>query len=51
MHSHIVSKTLIVTLLNVFLSSLAAYILSRKDFLLKKFMTVFLVATMYINAG
>jgi putative aldouronate transport system permease protein len=46
-----VSKTLIVTLLNVFLSSLAAYILSRKDFLLKKFMTVFLVATMYINAG
>ncbi len=46
-----VSKTLLVTLLNVFFSSLTAYILSRKDFLLKKFMTIFLVATMYINAG
>ncbi len=46
-----VSKTLLVTFFNVFISSLAAYILSRKDFMLKKFMTVFLVATMYVNAG
>jgi len=46
-----VSKTVIVTLLNVFFSALTAYILSRKDFVLKKVMTVFLVATMYINAG
>jgi putative aldouronate transport system permease protein len=46
-----VSRTVLVTLLNVFFSSMAAYILSRKDFMLKKFMTVVIVATMYINAG
>lgn len=46
-----VSKTLLVTIFNVFFSSLAAYILSRKDFILKKFLTIFLVATMYVNAG
>lgn len=46
-----VSKTLLVTVLNVFFSSLAAYILSRRDFVLKRFLTVFLVATMYVNAG
>lgn len=46
-----VSKTLLVTIFNVFFSSLAAYILSRKDFIFKKLLTVFLVATMYVNAG
>lgn len=46
-----VSKTLIVTILNVFLSSLAAYVLSRKKFVFRKFMTIFLVLTMYVNAG
>lgn len=46
-----VSKTLIVTILNVFLSSLAAYVISRKNFVFRKFMTIFLVLTMYINAG
>ncbi|MDI9513400.1 MAG: carbohydrate ABC transporter permease [Bacillota bacterium] len=46
-----VSKTLIVTILNVFLSSLAAYVLSRKNFVFRKFMTIFLVLTMYVNAG
>lgn len=46
-----VSRTVLATVLNVFLSSLTAYILSRRDFVLKKFMTVFLVATMYIDVG
>lgn len=46
-----VSKTIMVTILNVFFSSLVAYILSRKDFLLRRFMTIALVATMYIDAG
>ncbi|HZK33784.1 MAG TPA: carbohydrate ABC transporter permease, partial [Bacillota bacterium] len=46
-----VSKTLIVTILNVFLSALAAYVLSRKNFVFRKFMTVFIVLTMYVNAG
>ena len=46
-----VSKTVIVTVLNVFFSTMAAYILSHKNFVFRKFLTVFLVATMYVNAG
>ena len=46
-----VSRTVLATILNVFFSSLTAYILSRKDFILKKFMTVFLILTMYISPG
>lgn len=46
-----VSRTVLATVLNVFFSSFTAYILSRKDFILRKFMTVFLVATMYISPG
>jgi putative aldouronate transport system permease protein len=46
-----VLKTVLVTFLNVFFSSLTAYILSRKHFILNKFMTIYLVITMYINAG
>ena len=46
-----VLKTVLVTFLNLFFSSLTAYILSRKHFILNKFMTVYLVITMYINAG
>lgn len=46
-----VSRTVLATVLNVFFSSLTAYILSRKDFILRKLMTVFLVATMYISPG
>lgn len=46
-----VVKTLLVTVINVFVSALAAYILSQKDFPLNRFMTVFLVLTMYVNAG
>ena len=46
-----VSKTVIVTVLNVFCSAMAAYILSRKEFVLRNFMTKFIVATMYVNAG
>ena len=46
-----VSKTVIVTALNVFFSTMAGYILSHKNFVFRKFLTVFLVATMYVNAG
>ncbi len=46
-----VSKTVLVTVLNVFFSSLTAYILSRKEFMLKRVLTIFLVATMYIDTG
>ncbi len=46
-----ISKTVLVTVLNVFFSAMAAYILSRKEYVLRKFMTIFIVATMYVNAG
>ncbi|NLV36814.1 MAG: carbohydrate ABC transporter permease [Clostridiaceae bacterium] len=46
-----VSKTIIVTLLNVFFSALAAYILSRRDFVLKKILTIALVVTLYLDVG
>jgi putative aldouronate transport system permease protein len=46
-----VSKTVIVTILNVFFSTMAAYILSHKDSVFRKFLTVILVSTMYVNAG
>lgn len=46
-----VSKTVLVTIINVFFSSIAAYVLSRKEFVFRKFLTVVLVGTMYINAG
>lgn len=46
-----VSRTVLATVLNVFFSSLAAYILSRREFLLKKVLTIFLVATLYIDTG
>lgn len=46
-----VSKTVFVTILNVFFSAMTAYILSRKEFILNKVLTVFLVATMYVSAG
>ncbi len=46
-----VSKTVLVTILNVLFSAMTAYILSRRDFFLNKVLTVFLVATMYVSAG
>ena len=46
-----VSKTVLVTMFNVFFSALAAYILSRKEFILRKPLTIYLVATMYVSAG
>ena len=46
-----VSKTVLVTILNVFFSAMTAYILSRREYFLNKVFTVFLVATMYVSAG
>lgn len=45
------SKTLLVTLLNLFLTSMLAYALSRKEYVLRKVITTILVLTMYVNAG
>lgn len=46
-----VYRTGITLVLNVFLSSLLAYILSRKEFIFRKSLTIFMVFTMYVNAG
>ncbi len=46
-----VSRTVITMALNVFFSGLLAYVLSHKEFVFRKSLTVFMVMTMYINAG
>ena len=46
-----VSRTILQTILCVFCTSILAYALSRKEFVLKKSLTSILVVSMYINAG
>ena len=44
------SKTVLITLLNLFWTSMLAYALSRKEFVFRKLFTVIMVLTMYVNA-
>ncbi len=46
-----VSRTVITTILNLILTSMLAYALSRKEYLLRRFITTVMVLTMYVNAG
>jgi len=46
-----VARTLLGTVLSVVLSFMLAYVLSVKAFVLRKFFNIFLMLTMYINAG
>ena len=46
-----VSKTIIITLLNLFWTGMLAYALSRKEYVLRRFITLVMVLTMYVNAG
>lgn len=46
-----VARTVITTILNVLLTSMLAFTLSRKEYVLRKFITLVMVLTMYINAG
>ncbi len=46
-----VSRTVITTLLNVVLTSMLAFALSRREYVLRKFITMLMVLTMYVNAG
>ena len=46
-----ISKTLVTTILNLFVTSMVSYALSRKEYVLRKFITTVLVLTMYVNAG
>ena len=46
-----VTRTVIQTVLSVFCTSILAYALSRKEFVLRKSLTTIIVISMYINAG
>ena len=46
-----VTRTVIQTVLSVFCTSLLAYALSRKEFVLRRYLTTIIVISMYINAG
>jgi putative aldouronate transport system permease protein len=46
-----VARTVIQIVINVVAAGLLAYVLSRKEFILRRFITVFMVMTMYLNAG
>ena len=45
------AKTIITTVLNLFWTGMLAFALSRKEFVLRRFITLVMVFTMYVNAG
>ena len=45
------SKTVIITVLNLFWTGMLAYALSRREYVFRKIITTVMVLTMYINAG
>ncbi len=46
-----ITRTILQTAFNVFCTSMLAYALSRKEFMLKRPLTMIIVISMYINAG
>ncbi len=46
-----VSRTVIGTILQVFLTAMLAYVLSRKEFMFKKQLSILYVITMYVGGG
>lgn len=46
-----VARTVVSTVLNLLLTSMLAYTLSRTEYVLRKFITFVFVLTMYVNAG
>lgn len=46
-----VSRTVVATILQVFLTAMLAYVLSRKEFLFKKQLSFIYVLTMYVSGG
>ena len=45
------SKTILTTFLNLFFTGMLSYALSRREYVLRGFITIVLVLTMYVNAG
>jgi putative aldouronate transport system permease protein len=46
-----IARTVVQTVLNIIVTSMLAYALSRRQYVLRKFITTAFVLTMYINAG
>jgi len=46
-----VARTVITTVLGTFLTAMLAYIVSRKDFVLRKFISLIYILTMYVSGG
>jgi putative aldouronate transport system permease protein len=46
-----VSRSVLSTVLNLFFTTMLAYTLSRKEYFMRKFITIAFVMTMYFNAG
>ncbi|WP_167956459.1 carbohydrate ABC transporter permease [Anaerosporobacter faecicola] len=46
-----IARTVIGTITQLFVTAMLAYIVSRKEFVLRKFLTIIYVLTMYVNAG
>jgi len=46
-----VARTVISVVINVITAGLLAYILSRTEFVLRRFLTIFMILTMYVSAG
>lgn len=46
-----VSRTVIATVLQLFLTAMLSYVLSREEFMFRKQITILYVLTMYLNAG
>lgn len=46
-----VAKTVISVVLNIFLTAMLAYCISRKEYIFNKFITIVFVLTMYFSAG
>ena len=45
------AKTIITTVLNLFWTGMLAFALSRREYVLRRFITLIMVFTMYVNAG
>ncbi len=45
------SKTIITTILNLFWTGMLSFALSRREYVLRRFITLAMVLTMYVNAG
>lgn len=46
-----VSRTVLATIVQLFLTAMLAYVLSRKEFVFRKSITLLYIFTMYLNAG